>query len=537
MKLCALQIPFAYNEADCDASVRFAIEQLKQCDESCDIILTPEYTNAPANFEKGACIPYTQKFTDELLMTAKETARRCNAIVAVNYVSEAEKGMFRNTTAVFDRQGNEAGHFYKQHLPRAERNINLLDETYTRKFRRPDIVTVDGIRFGFLICYDTYYTEYVAHIASCKPDIVLVSSFQRAERPEILRIQNQHLAFYCNCYVLRASVSMGENATTGGTSMAVTPEGTILGEFGNKLGLFTCEIGDIHHKFMRSNSFGGSMIPNDKFISQGRTPWAYRTCGSPVIEPESTLPYPRICAHRGFNTVAPENTLPAFGAAIALGAEEIELDVRFSSDGVPVVCHDDRLDRVSDGTGLVQDKTFSELKALDFGSRFSERFKGLQIASFEEVLAKFSRQTIINLHIKNFGPAEEKYPADKFQKIVDLLEKYDFLDNVYLMATSGVMETAMEIAPDIPRCMSADPDPWKIVDRAIEWKCSKVQLFAPYYNQEMIDKAHANGIRCNMFYCDDPAKAEELFAMGIDTILTNDYLAIANVLKKIKEKE
>ena len=90
MKLCALQIPFAYNEADCDASVRFAIEQLKQCDESCDIILTPEYTNAPANFEKGACIPYTKKFTEELLTTAKETARRCNAIVAVNYVSEAD---------------------------------------------------------------------------------------------------------------------------------------------------------------------------------------------------------------------------------------------------------------------------------------------------------------------------------------------------------------------------------------------------------------------------------------------------------------
>ena len=42
---------------------------------------------------------------------------------------------------------------------------------------------------------------------------------------------------------------------------------------------------------------------------------------------------------------------------------------------------------------------------------------------------------------------------------------------------------------------------------------------------------------CNFFYCDDPAKAEELFAMGIDTILTNDYLAIANVLKRIKEKE
>ena len=74
------------------------------------------------------------------------------------------------------------------------------------------------------------------------------------------------------------------------------------------------------------------------------------------------MPYPRICAHRGFETAAPENTLPAFGAAIALGAQEIELDVRLSRDGVPVVCHDDRLDRISNGSGVVQDLTFEEIR-------------------------------------------------------------------------------------------------------------------------------------------------------------------------------
>ena len=70
---------------------------------------------------------------------------------------------------------------------------------------------------------------------------------------------------------------------------------------------------------------------------------------------------------------------------------------------------------------------------------------------------------------------------------------------------------------------------WKIVDRAIEWKCCKVQLFKPYFDQEMIDKAHANGIRCNVFWSDDPAEAAKFFDMGVDTILTNDYLAIEQV--------
>ena len=80
--------------------------------------------------------------------------------------------------------------------------------------------------------------------------------------------------------------------------------------------------------------------------------------------------------------------------------------------------------------------------------------------------------------------------------------------------------------------MSAEPDPWKIVDRAIEWDCCKVQLFKPYFNQEMIDKAHDHGILCNVYWSDDPVEARQFFEMGIDTVLTNDYLAIAKVRDK-----
>lgn len=66
---------------------------------------------------------------------------------------------------------------------------------------------------------------------------------------------------------------------------------------------------------MRADSYGQPPVPNDFFISKGRTPWAYRACGAGVIPGDRDLPYPRICAHRGFNYVAPENSLPAFGAA------------------------------------------------------------------------------------------------------------------------------------------------------------------------------------------------------------------------------
>jgi glycerophosphoryl diester phosphodiesterase len=70
------------------------------------------------------------------------------------------------------------------------------------------------------------------------------------------------------------------------------------------------------------------------------------------------------------------------------------------------------------------------------------------------------------------------------------------------------------------------------VDRAIELGAKKVQLFKPYFNQEMVDKAKAHGIKCNVFWADDAEEAKKYLDMGIDTILTNDYGRIAAALKE-----
>ena len=79
------------------------------------------------------------------------------------------------------------------------------------------------------------------------------------------------------------------------------------------------------------------------------------------------MPSPRTCAHRGFNTIAPENSMPAYGAAVALGAQEIEFDVWTTTDGVLVSCHDPVLDRVSNGHGNIYEHSYEELLNLDFG--------------------------------------------------------------------------------------------------------------------------------------------------------------------------
>ena len=94
---------------------------------------------------------------------------------------------------------------------------------------------------------------------------------------------------------------------------------------------------------------------------------------------------PFIWAHRGADGYAPENTLPAFALAAEMGADGVELDVQLTKDGQVVVCHDERLDRVSSGTGWLKDHTLEELKKLDFSGE-NEEYAGVQIPTLKEVL-------------------------------------------------------------------------------------------------------------------------------------------------------
>ncbi len=252
---------------------------------------------------------------------------------------------------------------------------------------------------------------------------------------------------------------------------------------------------------------------------------------------EQALGYPRICAHRGFNTIAPENTMPAFGAAVALGAQEIEFDLWSTTDGVLVSCHDATLERVSNGCGLVYEKTYAQLLQLDFGSRYSPSLAGLQITTFEEILQKFAGQVIMNIHVKIWDALRIGIPgihSDMLPEIVALLRKYSAQGHAYFMTSNDEMAAkAMAYAPDIPCCLGWDgnTDPMSMVDRATRLGAPKIQLFKPHFNADTVKKAHENGIKCNVFWADDPAEAKAYRQMGIDTILTNDYLPVALALK------
>ena len=255
--------------------------------------------------------------------------------------------------------------------------------------------------------------------------------------------------------------------------------------------------------------------------------------GSAVIPGFEDAPAKRLCAHRGFSTIAPENGMAAFGAAIALGAQEIEFDLLWTKDGEIVSVHDTTLERVSDGSGRVFDRTLAELRQFDFGVKKGRHFKGTRIVKFEDILAKFSRQSIMNIHLKDIGRAWDEELA---KKVIRLIDSYDARKHVYFMTSNGaVQDQFAHLAPDIPRCMGnagldnkSSPD---IVDRALKHKCQMVQLCKPYFDKALVDKAKAAGLRVNVFWSDDPEEAKRFFEMGCDTILTNEYNLISQILK------
>jgi glycerophosphoryl diester phosphodiesterase len=309
--------------------------------------------------------------------------------------------------------------------------------------------------------------------------------------------------------------------------MVVSPMGQIIANMRSRIGALIVDI-DPHAKYLKPAGYGNPPNTHPAYIEIGRRPWKYRPAGSAIIPGHSDYKGQRICAHRGFSSVAPENSLPAFGAAVALGASEIELDIWWTKDGEIVLLHDATLDRVSNGKGKVYDYTMDELKSFDFGIKNGSSYAGMGIARFEDILRKFSCHTIFNIHVKTVGDAPWK--EEHLKKVIDLIDAYDARGHVYFMSNSGVLQDQLaKLAPDIPRCMGhhgSHPD--KIVERAVAHGCKMVQLFKPHFSQEMVDKAHAAGLRCNVFYANDPEEAKRYLKMGIDTILTDEYHLISS---------
>jgi glycerophosphoryl diester phosphodiesterase len=139
-----------------------------------------------------------------------------------------------------------------------------------------------------------------------------------------------------------------------------------------------------------------------------------------------------VCAHRGYSSKYPENTLPAFEEAIKVGVDMLEFDLRLSKDNVLMAMHDKTLDRTTNGSGPFADYTYDELRKLDAGIKFGECFEGVKIPTFEEIL-----QLVVSYKDKNYVllNVEISYAPNDIEacdQAVALIKQYGLIDNIVL---------------------------------------------------------------------------------------------------------
>lgn len=154
-----------------------------------------------------------------------------------------------------------------------------------------------------------------------------------------------------------------------------------------------------------------------------------------------------VAAHRGWRDEYPENTMASFKAAVALGVDQLETDVRITLDGELVLIHDATVDRTTNGTGKVCEKTLAELRALDAGSHKGEKFKGEQIPTFKEFMdyAKTLPTMTLDIELKEY-PTEghEAVAYDVCDRVLKMIDDYGFTDRVVINTFSGKLHEYIE---------------------------------------------------------------------------------------------
>ncbi len=261
LKITVLQPAYFAGENPDKKIAKFLIDELENIEKDCLVVL-PEYSNAggisDVESEKKA-MPRAK----EMLKKAAVIAKEKSAYVAINVLEERDNKI-KNSTYLFNKKGEVAFVYDKIHLPPSEVKLGV------ERGSGACVCDLDGIRFGFMTCYDVYFNEQIEYLASKKPDIILIPGYQRGEKTDIIRAQTKLIAFRCNCFVAKSSYSM-ESDEKGGCSMIVAPDGEILKDLGKEVGSTSAEI-DLKWKYMRAAGFGEGLIRNDDFIKEGLCP-------------------------------------------------------------------------------------------------------------------------------------------------------------------------------------------------------------------------------------------------------------------------
>lgn len=241
-----------------------------------------------------------------------------------------------------------------------------------------------------------------------------------------------------------------------------------------------------------------------------------------------TLPHlyphtPLIFGHRGASADAPENTLAAFRLALAQGADGVELDVTLSADGVPVVIHDDTLERTTTGAGRVHDFTLAQLKQLEAGypAKFGQQFAGERLPTLAEVFEEIGARAIINVELKRDPSPDHSLAATA----VALIREHGLTQRVLVSSFDyGNLRRVRVLAAELPLGLLYDPsEPGRI---AQAWLNPGVRAEAhhpyfPLFNAATRGLYRARGLRVNVWTVNTEADLRGQMALGVDGLITN----------------
>ena len=234
-----------------------------------------------------------------------------------------------------------------------------------------------------------------------------------------------------------------------------------------------------------------------------------------------------VICHRGFNLETPENSIPGFQAAIDLGCDIVEADVRETSDGKLVVMHDDTVDRTTDGSGNVDEMTLAEIEQLRL--RWDGEVSELRVPTFQELLDMTDGKTLVYIDWKDTDP----------QGLSDLLVQNNAVNRVLVYASSRERLDALHaINPDIlilPKIEMDEPDISAVLQR---FDTTVVEMPGMIANgrAELVARVRAAGGKVNQDQLGAPDIAAEftcdvsLWQNGIDDGLGAMQTDIAHLL-------
>lgn len=243
-----------------------------------------------------------------------------------------------------------------------------------------------------------------------------------------------------------------------------------------------------------------------------------------------------VIAHRGASGYAPENTMPAMELAYEMNAEMIEVDVMLSSDGVPVLFHDAKVDELTNGSGHLKDFTLQELQTLDAGSWFDEAYAGTPIPTLEELLIWAQDKMTLNIEIKTEAHRELLNESVE-PRVVALIEQYDMADQVLFSSFDyRIIARLKELAPSIPAAVLYEPvqskrkGPVSVVNslQADGFNCS-VREYSGKWQQELTQSS----IPVLIYTINEREQMAELIQRGVQGIFS-DY---PDVLAEVAAEE